>query len=150
MAQPVLLAPLNAVRTAVYDRLNTDANTSGYTLAKEGGSAAFPYLVVGPAYKGSGGTDPDLGVVVLVQVDAFASTSGGGAFRVSAMMDAVALALTADDLTVEVRTADGPTVTSRPLTITIEDDVLNPDLRDAADGETYAQRFVRFRFLLTT
>ena len=151
MPQPVLIAPLNAVRRAVYARIQADPATSAHALLGEGEAVDFPYLVVGPAYKGAGGTDPEYGIVsVILQVDAFVSTDGGGAFTAEQMLQDVALALSTTDLTVDVRLGDGTTATSQPLVVTIEDDVLNPTLRDAADGETYAQRFVRFRLGVTT
>ena len=41
-------------------------------------------------------------------------------------------------------------VEAQPLATTVEADVLNTDLTDPVTGELYAQRFVRFRFMLTT
>lgn len=154
MAQPVLLAPLNTVRAAVHARLSSDANTSGYNLAGDASGVAFPYLAISSAYRGTSprsgsGVDPTTGVNVVVQVDAYALASQGGANKVQAMMEDVALALSAGDITISVRTAEG-TETSRPLRTVIEDDVLNPTLVDSADGQVYAQRFVRFRFLVIT
>ena len=150
MAQTVLVAPLNAVRRAVYARIEADPVTAAYTLASEGGQAAFPYIAVGPAYKGRGGVDPATGVRVNVQVEAYALATNGGAFRAEEMLQDVAVALSSADMTVTVRTLEGPEVTSEPLQVTIGDDVLTPDLRDSADGEVYAQRFARFEFLITT
>ena len=100
----------------------------------------MPYVAVGPAYKGQGGTETYFGsAVVVVQVDCFASSKGGGAAKVGEMAQAVATALSTE-ITVSI---DGDT----PQVITtVEDDVLNPSLQDAFDGPVYAQRYVRFRF----
>lgn len=151
MATPTLaLAPLNAVRVAVYERLRTDVDTSAFTLADEGGSADLPYLVVGPAYLGEGGTDPDLGVQCVVQIEAYAAAAGGGSFRASAMQQAVAAALSRSAVTVPVTLADGTEATTRAITTLVDGDVLTPDLRDAPGDVVYAQRTIRYRFLLTT
>ena len=137
----VTLAPLNAVRTAVWARLNTSSLGTGVTLAREAGTAAMPYVAVGPAYKGAGGTETLYGAtVVVVQVDAFASSTHGGASKVDAMMAAVATALS-DPLTITIDSTE-----TRPFITTVEDDVLNPALQDTLDGPVYAQRYVRFRF----
>lgn len=145
----IVLSPLGPVRDAVYARIATDANTSGYTLATEGSQVSMPYLVVGPAYKGAGGTDPGLVADVVVQVDAYAGRGDGGAAKVNAMMADVAEALSASGLTATVDTEAG-SATSAAFAIVVEDDVLNPNLFDPDTKETYAQRFVRFRFIVTT
>lgn len=151
MATPTLaLSPLNDVRVAVYDRIRTDPATAGTTLAAEGGSAELPYLVVGPAYKGVGGTDPALGAQCVVQVEAYAAAHGGGSFAVSAMQQAVATALGRSPVTFDVVLADGTVAETSALTTLVEDDVLTPDLRDAPGDVVYAQRTVRYRFLITT
>ena len=141
----VTVPPLNAVRTAVWAVLDGADLGSGVTLASEAGTARMPYVVVGPAYKGAGGgTETRYAyAVVVVQVDAFASSTQGGANKVDAMMQAVAEALS-DPITI---TIDG--TETRPFITTVEDDVLHPTLRDDLEGPTYAQRYVRFRFTIT-
>lgn len=140
-SQRITLAPLNAVRTAVYDTLAAANLGAGVSLAAESSTAAMPYVVVGPAYKGAGGTDLEWGSInVVCQIDAYASSTQGGAHRVGQMLQAVASALSIE-IRIEI---DGQT--SRPLIVTIEDDVLNPSLQDTLDGPVYAQRYVRFRF----
>lgn len=134
--------PLQEVREVVYSRLEGDASTSGYRLMKEGRSAAMPYLVVGPAYKGTGGTDPELGVHVIVQVDAYAQTERGGSNQVSDMIRAVYAALSSAPLVIDE--------SYRDLAITVEADVLNTNQRDAVTDDFYAQRFARFNFLVST
>ena len=140
----VTLAPLNAARTAVWERLKTASLGTGVVLATEAGNAAMPYVAVGPAFKGAGGTETKYGATaVVVQVDAYASSTQGGASKVDAMMHAVAAALS-DPITITIGAA-----TTRPFITTVEDDVLYPALQDALDGPVYAQRYVRFRFIIS-
>jgi hypothetical protein len=136
----VIPPPINTVRKAVFARLQTSPSTSAFTLLREGQTAAFPYIAVSAAYKGSGGTDPEIGVNVIVQVEAYALASQGGTHKVTEMIEGVYSALS-------TAVVISP---YRPLTIMVEEDTLNSNLVIDPTNEIYAQRLVRFRFLITT
>lgn len=150
MSFTIHLTPLHDIRAAVWERIATSAHTSGYTLLAEGKQAEYPYLAVGPAYKGSGGSDPKFGVHVVVQVDAYASSHGGGTHQVSQMQRAVTRALSEAPITVTLTLEDGTTKESRPVPPAVEDDVLSADLVDQLGGPPYASRTVRYRFMIST
>jgi len=133
--------PLNKVRKAIFDRIKTSSHTSGFNLLTEGGEAPWPYIAVTAAYKGEGGTDPELGVRAVVQVEAYAENAHGGSHQVETMGDAVYAAIGNTDIVIPPY---------RPLTVTVEHDGYNLYQMDPAHGEAYAQRIIRFKFLITT
>ncbi len=141
MANTTIIAPpLQDVREALWTRLTTHADTSGYTWMKEGHPAEMPYLAIGPAYKGSGGSDPDDWAYVVIQIDAYAEAKAGGSNKVSTMIEDVYTAISSSGIEFGGYA---------PMIPTIEDDVLNTNQWDGASKELYAQRFVRIRFLIT-
>lgn len=142
-AYTIVAPPLKEVRDALWARIDTDDNTSEYTLAREGRPADFPYLVVGPAYKGSQQTQ--YGWNVIVQVEAYAASTAGGSHQVSTMIRAVYEALSSGPLSV---TKPGGGTYDSPAPV-VEDDVLNVDLQDPVTNELYSQRIVRFRFFIS-
>lgn len=135
----VIAPPLQDVRETIWTRLTTDGNTSGYTFMREGHPAEMPYLALGPTYKGAGSGDIEMVANIVTQIDAYAAAKAGGSNKVSEMIEAVYAAISAGALTF------GSTA---PFETVVEDDVLNSNLLDASN-ELYAQRFVRFRFIIT-
>lgn len=131
----VTLSPLNEVRTAIYEILAAADLGVDVEMAAEASEASMPYVAVGPAYKGAGGTDIIIGTAaVVVQIDCFASSVQGGAHKVGEMAYAVA-----DALSVEITTTVRG-VETRPFIVEIDDDVLTPAIQDEAGGPVYARR----------
>ena len=140
----ITLASLQDIRAAVWEaleaaRLAGDLG-AGVSLARSGTGVSMPYVAVGPAYRGGGKQAFFAPPSVVVQIEGYASSTSGGPKAADDMMWAATEALS-EGITLTFR--DGQT---RQLVPIVEDEALNPDLRDAADGPTYAQRFVRIRF----
>jgi len=135
----IIAPPLQAVRVAVWHRLNTHPATSGHTLLREGTPAAFPYYAVGPAYLGSGGTDTIRPVRIVVQLEAYALSSEGGSSKVSDMMIDVETAVNAEPMSIPGH---------QPFLFIFEHAVINPHLEDFVGGEMYAQMIHRYQIIL--